>query len=177
MKLDKTKVSKIFAHLKSGSFLCGNSPIKDDRLLYEYVDRNITQLQEYFSYIDIELKLKNQFCYFSSSQSKEQKLQGILELIDIVSFLYDFNSSFDVGFRFTISEIETAIKDDVVLLKKINKIKTLEQDNLSSKIISLINKLEKRGFVALENRYMNRYIVLNSFEYLIGFFDKIEIRS
>ena len=97
--------------------------------------------------------------------------------MDIVSFLYNFNSSFGVGFRFTISNIQDKIKDNITLDIKLKKIKSLSGDTLHSKILSLLNKLIKKGFLAFEDEYLQQYIVLNSYEYLVEFFDKIEIKE
>ena len=179
MNLDKANVSKIFHILKDGKFLCQNSPKKEEVALFEYLSRHYEELREYFSYIDIDLKLQSGFCYFSSMSNKEQKLNSILELVDIVSFLFEITPSFDVGYRFFQSDLSHAIKDDAVLLKKLHKIKSLNTnaDTLEAKLTTLIQKLEKKGFVALENEYMDMYVVLNSFEYLISFFNKVEIQE
>jgi len=69
--------------------------------VYEYVENFYGDLAEYFSYIGINLKLKNGFCYFSSLAREEQKMEAILELIDIVSFLYEVIPSFGVGSQFS----------------------------------------------------------------------------
>ncbi len=177
MKLDKQKVSKIFSILKEGRFINANSPKKEEKVLFEYVENNYEKLSEYFSHIDIELNLKNGYCYFSSLANKEQKLNVILELIDIVSFLYEIYPAFGVGHSIFLEEIFTAIKDNALLLKKLNKIKFLNSDTLESKINMLLNKLEKRGFITIKDEYKKEYVVLNSFEYLVEFFNRVEIKE
>jgi hypothetical protein len=177
MKLDKLKTAKIFNILKEGRFLNANSPKKEEALLFEYVENNYDLLQEYFSYIDIDLKLKQGYCYFASFANKEQKLNTILELIDIISFLYEIDIAFGVGYRFFYSEIFTTIKDDALLLKKLNKIKSINAENLESKINTLLSKLEKRGLICIQDEYKKEYVVLNSFDYMVEFFNKIEIKE
>jgi len=177
MDLNKQKTTKIFNILKEGKFLNANSPKKEEVILFEYVENHYEQLREYFSYIGLDLKLKQSYCYFASLSNKEQKLNTVLELIDIVSFLYDIDSAFGVGYRFYFSDLFTAIKDDALLLKKLNKIKTISGENLETKINILLNKLEKRGYIDIFDEYKKEYIVLNSFDYLVEFFNKVEIRE
>jgi hypothetical protein len=177
INLDKQTVTKIFDYLRDGKFLSSNIPNKNEKLLYEYIQNHYLELVEYFEFINIHLILKDGYCYFANYDNKENKLQTIYELLDILSFLYNFNSSFGVGFRFTISNIQDKIKDNITLDIKLKKIKSLSGDTLHSKILSLLNKLIKKGFLTLENEYLQQYIVLNSYEYLVEFFDKIEIRE
>ena len=177
MSLDKDRVAKIFERLRSGAFISANTPHKDEAKLYEYVERNYDELREYFSYIDIDLKLRDHYCYFSSLTNKEQKLGIILELIDLISFLFEIRPNFSVGDSFDMSSLIHTIKDDAIVMKKLNKIKSLNQETLEQKVSTLIAKLEKRGFIALKNEYLNEYVVLNSFEYIVEFFNKIEIKE
>ncbi len=175
-KLDKQRVSKIFAYLKDGKFLSQNSPNRHEKELFEYTQRYYDELYEYFTFIDIELKLGDGYCYFASYDNREKKLHAIYELIDIMSFFYNYSTMFGVGFKFTISEIEEKIKDDITLENRLKKIKGISGETRRSRIFSLVSKLEKRGFISLENEYIQGYLVLNSFEYLVKFFNKIEIK-
>jgi len=175
--LDKQKVSKIFYHLKEGKFLSQNSPSKIEKNLFEYLYRHREILSEYFSYISIELSVGNGYAYFSSYDNKEKKLEQIYELIDYLNFFYNYSPMFDVGFHFLLSDIEEKIKDNMTLDLKLKKIKTISGDTRRSKILSLINKLERRGFIAIDDEYLQSYIVLNSYEYLLAFFNAIEIKE
>ena len=173
--LDKQQTTKIFNHLKDGRFLSQNSPSKEYSKLYRYVEKYIQEVQELYEYIGITIKLKNGYCYFSSMENKEQKLQTIYDLIDYLSFFYHFDPMFGVGSRFSISDIENKVKDDITLKIKLDRLKTLSGDTLKDNITSLLNKMEKRGFIALEDEYMQIYMVLDSCQYLVEFFNKIEL--
>jgi len=175
MSLNKGYVTKIFEHLKEGKFISQNSPKKEQKELFEYIDNHYKELRVYFSYIGIELKVANSYAYFSSLTNKERKLQSIYELIDILSFFYNFSPAFDVGFRFSISDIEQKVKDNATFEMQLKKLK-ISGDTLREKIKNIVSKLEKRGFIELESEYHQRFIVLNSFEYLVKFFNKIEIK-
>jgi len=174
--LDKQRVVRLFTYLKDGKFLSQNSPNKRDKELFEYTQRYFEELCEYFSFIDIELKLGDGYCYFASYDNREKKLHSIYELIDIMSFFYNYSTMFGVGYKFTISDIEEKIKDDTTLENRLKKIKTISGETRRNRVFSLVSKLEKRGFISLENEYTQGYLVMNSFEYLVKFFNKIEIK-
>ncbi len=175
--LDKLQTQKIFNHLKDGKFLSQNSPNKEQAKLYRYSEKYFKELKELYEYIGVGFKLKNGYCYFSSLENKEQKLQTIYDMIDYLSFFYHYDSMFGVGSRFSVNDIENKIKDDVTLKIKLDRLKNISGETLKDNIISLISKLEKRGFIALEDEYMQTFIVLDSCEYLVEFFSKIEIKE
>jgi hypothetical protein len=177
VNLDKQTTTKIFNHLKEGKFLSQNSPSKEEAKLYRYVDKYFENLKELYEYVGVNLKLKNGHCYFSSLDNKEQKLQTIYDMIDYLSFFYHYDPMFGVGCRFGISDIENKVKDDVTLKIKLDRLKTISGDTLTNNITSLLNKMEKRGFIALEDEYMQTYVVLDSCEYLTEFFNKIQIKE
>jgi len=176
-KIDKQQSQKIFLHLKDGKFLSQNAPKKDERKLFDYVDRNYEELKNIYEYINVNLVLRNGYCYFSSLDNKEQKLKTIYELLDVLSFFHHFNPLFDVGVRFTLQAIEERVIDDITLKIKLDKIKNLSDDTLFGAIKSLVLRFEKRGFVACEDEYLQRYLVLDSISYLNEFFEKIEIKG
>ena len=144
----------------------------DYRMVSLYWIVNIDYLLE-----NSNLVLKNGYCYFSSFENKEQKLKTIYEILDVLAFFHHFNPFFDVGVRFTLQEIQEKEIDDVTLKIKLDKMKNVNDDTLSSSIKSLVLKLEKRGFVSCEDEYLQRYIVLDSISYLNEFFEKIEIKE
>lgn len=175
--LNKEKTKKIFNHLKEGRFLSQNMPNKEFAKLYNYVENFFEDLKELYSYIGVELKLKNGYCYFASLENKEQKLQNIYDMIDYLSFFYHYEPMFGVGTHFSISDIENKVKDDVTLKIKLDRLKSLSGDTLKDNISSLLSKMEKRGFVALEDEYLQSYVVLDSCDYLVEFFNKIQVKE
>ncbi len=177
MDLNKQQTILIFNHLKEGRFLSQNSPNKEQAKLYIYVEKYYEKLKELYEYIGMSLKLKNGYCYFSSIENKEQKLLIIYDMIDFLSFFYHYDPMFGVGSRISISDIENRVKDDVTLKIKLDRLKNLSGDTLKDNITSLLNKMEKRGFISIEDEYLQSYIVLDSCDYLMEFFDKIEIKQ
>jgi len=176
-KIDKQRTQKLFTFLKDGTFLSQNSPSKELRVLYHYCENNYEEIKNIFEYVGVTLMLKQGYCYFSSMENRDSKLKSIVEMIDLLSFFHHFNPSFDVGFRFSINELQDRVMDDVTLKYKLNKFKNINNGSLREAIGSLLGKLEKRAFIALEDEYLERYIVLDSINYLNDFFEKIEIKE
>jgi len=175
--LDKNMTQKIFHYLKDGKFLSQNHPSKENQKMYRYSEKYFDAIEELYSYIGVSFRLKNGYCYFATLDGKEQKLQTIYELIDYLSFFYHFDPMFGVGCRFAVNDIENKIKDDITLKIKLERLKNLSGENLKDTITSLIGKLSKKGFVALEDEYLQKYVVLDSCEYLIDFLNAIEIKE
>ncbi len=176
-QLDKNITQKIFSYLRDGKFLSQNYPSKDIQKLYRYSEKYNNEIKELFSYIGIDFKLKNGYCYFATLENKEQKLQTLYDMIDFLSFFYHFNPMFGVGARFTVNDIENKVKDDITLKIKLDRLKNISGDNLMENIVALISKLERKGFLALEDEYLQSFVVLDSCDYLIDFFNKIEIKE
>lgn len=175
--IDKEFSVKIFNYLKDGKIISSNNPNKDLRKLFAYIELNFEELKNIYSFVGVDLVLKNSYAYFSSFENKENRVKTILELIDILDFFVNFNANFEVSSRFKISEIIEKVIDDITLKAKLEKLKNLNEDTLEAKIKALVLKLEKYGFVACEDSYLQKYIVLDSIEYLNDFFRKIEIKE
>jgi hypothetical protein len=97
---------------------------------------------------------------------------SILEMafnwIDILDFFKSFDSSFDVGFRFTPSEIANQLKNNAGLKTKLESLRKIGSDkkNHSDRIKKVIDILVKDNFVSLESEVSETYKVLTSFNYL-----------
>jgi hypothetical protein len=177
ISLDKNSTQKIFKLLKEGKFLSQNTPDTDEKQLFNYLQMHFEEFQSLFSYLDITLILREGYCYFASFENRDQRIQSILKLIDLMSFYFHFDPTFGVGTRFSINDVEERINDDITLKTKFNKLKELKSDTQRNKIHSLIEKFEKRGYLALEDPFLERYVVLDSYSYLVSFFNKIEIKE
>ncbi|MDO6425260.1 hypothetical protein Q4521_22485, partial [Saccharophagus degradans] len=75
---------------------------------------------------------------------------------------------FDVGFRFSSSDIVNQLKNNADLKTKLEKLKRVSGDKKtnSERIKKIIEKLEKDNFITLENEITETYKGLTSFNYL-----------
>lgn len=182
-KLMTTKyTSEIFEVLRRGQFICSNSPDEHIQTLYRVLEDEdvFDDLYEYFFQINYILEHGNEYFYFSRSEKNvdlDRKLNKAFGWIDILDFLKTFDSAFDVGFRFTPSEIVNQLKNNADLKTKLDNLKRISADkrNYSDRIKKIIETLERDNFIALENEISETYKVLTSFNYLKDLITTINI--
>ena len=176
-KTEMTKyTSEIFEILRRGQFICSNSPDDNMQILYKILEDEDTfeDLYEYFYQINYILEQGNEFFYFSRNEKNtdlERKIEKAFGWIDILDFFKTFDSSFDVGFRFTQLKNNADLKTKLDNLKKISA----EKKNYLDRIKKIIEKLEKDNYITLENEISETYKVLTSFNYLKDLINTINI--
>lgn len=165
--------TEIFDILRKGEFICSNSPDEHVQKLYRHLEdiENFDNLHEYFYQIKYILEHGNEYFYFSRLEKNidlDRKLEKAFNWIDLLDFFKTFDASFDVGYRFTPSDIVSQLKNNADLSTKLNNLKKLTSDkkNNSEKVKKLIEKLEKDNFITKENEITETYKVLTSFNYL-----------
>jgi hypothetical protein len=174
--------SDIFDVLRKGQFICSNSPNENIQTLYKVLedDNTFEDLYEYFYQINYILEHGNEYFHFSrleKSVDLDRKLEKAFNWIDILDFFKTFDSSFDVGFRFSPSDIVNQLKNNADLKTKLESLKKIGADkkNYSDRIKKIIEKLEKDNFITLENEMTETYKVLTSFNYLKDIITTINI--
>ncbi len=174
--------SDIFKVLRRGQFICSNSPDDDTQTLYKILEDedNFEDLYDYFYQIDYILEQGDEFFYFSRNEKNadlERKIEKAFGWIDTLDFFKTFDSSFDIGFRFTPSEIVNQLKNNADLKTKLDNLKKISTDKKSylDQIKKLIEKLEKDNYITLENEISETYKVLTSFNYLKDLVNTINI--
>lgn len=174
--------SQIYDILRKGHFICSNSPDLDIQKIYNVLeDQEIfEELYEYFFQINYKLEQGNDFFYFSRTESNAdlaRKLEKAYSWIDLLDFLKTYDSSFDVGFRFTPSEIANQLKNNADLKHKLENIKKVggNKASYSERIKKIIERFQKENFIALENEITETYKVLTSLNYLKDIINAINI--
>ncbi len=165
--------SDIFDVLRRGQFICSNSPDEHIQTLYKVLEDSDTfeDLYEYFYQINYILEQGNEYFYFSRNERNvdlDRKLEKAFGWIDTIDFFKTFDSSFDVGYRFSPSDVVNQLKNNADLKSKLDNFKKLSGDkkNYSNRVKKIIEKLEKDNFITLENEITESYKVLTSFNYL-----------
>ncbi len=174
--------SDIFEILKRGQFISSNSPNERIQKLYRVLEEKDTfnDLYEYFLKINYILEYGNEYFYFSRKEKNvdlERKINMVFQWIDILDFFKTYDTSFDVGFRFSPADIVNQLKNNVDLKSKLESFKRMGGDrkNYTERVKKLIERLEKDGFVAIENEISETYKVLTSFNYLKEIVNTINI--
>jgi hypothetical protein len=174
--------SEIFDVLRKGQFICSNSPDDEIQRLYKVLedDRTFEDLYEYFYQINYILEQGNEYFYFSRAENTtdlDRKLEKAFNWIDLLDFFKTFDSSFDVGYRFSPSDIVNQLKNNADLKTKLENIKKIGVDkkSYSDRIKKIIERLEKDNFITLENEITETYKVLTSLNYLKDIITTINI--
>ncbi len=120
--------SEIFDVLRRGQFICSNSPNEQIQTLYKVLEEQDTfaDLYEYFYQINYILEQGNEYFYFSRVENNvdlDRKLGKAFDWIDILDFFKTFDSSFDVGFRFSPADIVNQLKNNADLKTKLDVLK------------------------------------------------------
>jgi hypothetical protein len=179
----KTKyTSEIFDVLRKGQFICSNSPDDEIQTLYKVLEDTETfeDLYEYFYQINYILEQGNEYFYFSRTEKNvdlDRKLEKAFTWIDILDFFKTFDSSFDVGFRFSPSDIVNQLKNNADLKTKLDNLKKYSEDKktYTERIKKIIENLIKDNFITLENEISETYKVLTSLNYLKDIISTINI--
>ncbi len=160
----------VFEQLSKGGFICSNSSKTQDQKLYNFIDENFDDLENYFSEINYILTWGDEYYHFTRPEQKTditRKLEQAFRWIDMIDFFKTYDSSFSSGFRFEPQSIAVELKVNANLKSKLRALKKYTQtDNEPEGIKKLVEKLKSDGFVELENDISDSYKVLASFSYL-----------
>ena len=111
----------IFDILSRGGFISQNSVSQQLSNLYDAIEDDFQQYQDYFSGIGFLLEGGNGYYYFSRSENKVELADKVLrmaEWIDRIDFLKTFNTAFGSGFTFRKSNILEQFSSDIELKEK-----------------------------------------------------------
>ena len=137
---------EIFEILSRGGFISQNSISPQRMHLYDAIEDDFQQYQEYFEGIGFLLEGGNGYYYFSRSESKVERKSNILE---------KFSS-------------------DIELKEKARHLYTDLKTN-EEKMDKLIGDLDRQGFVELENELDSTYKVTAAFHYIEELIDCLTI--
>lgn len=168
---------EIFEILSRGGFISQNSISPQRTHLYDAIEDDFQQYQEYFEGIGFLLEGGNGYYYFSRSESKVEladKVQRMADWIDCIDFLKTFNTAFGSGFSFRKSNILEKFSSDIELKEKARHLYTELKTN-DDKIDKLIGDLDRQGFVELENELDSTYKVTAAFHYIEELIDCLTI--
>lgn len=160
--------SEVFQRLSRGQFLSSNSIDANTRAIYNDVEENQQEYEDYFNQIDFQLSSGDGFYYFSRNESKviiENKLQSLFSWIDYLDFLKTYDTAFDAGTQFSLVQMEVKLSMIPGLREKLSQ---MFPDKISNrqKLEALADALESMGFAELVNEADGTYQVTNAFHYI-----------
>lgn len=168
---------EIFEILSRGGFISQNSISQQRAHLYDAIEDDFQQYQEYYEGIGFLLEGGNGYYYFSRTESKVEladKIQRMIGWIDRLDFLKTFNSTFGSGFSFRKSNILEKFSSDIELKEKARHLYADLKTN-DEKMDKLIADMERYGFIELENDLDGTYKVTAAFHYIEELIDCLTI--
>lgn len=169
--------SEIFQRLSNGKFISTNSIDPTTRSLYLDLEESQQDYTDYYAQIDFQLCAGDGYFYFARKEQKvtiENKLQGLLQWIDIIDFLKAYDTSFDVGTQFNIAHMEVQLGANLELK---DKLQNLFSDKVSNhdKLEALAASLTGMGFAEQISEIEGLYQVTSAFHYIENIIDCINI--
>ena len=160
--------SEIFQRLSRGQFISSNSIDAETRAIYNDIEENQQEYEDYFSQIDFQLSSVDGFYYFSRKEAKviiENKLQSLFSWIDYLDFLKAYDTAFDAGTQFDIAKIEVQVSSNPDLKEKLSQI-FADKTSYHDKIEALVNAMVSMGFAEQVNEMEGTYQVTSAFHYI-----------
>ena len=160
--------SEIFQRLSRGQFISSNSIDADSRAIYNDIEENQQEYEDYFRKIDFQLSAGDGFYYFSRKEAKvvvENKLQSLFSWIDYLDFLKTYDTSFDAGTLFSLVQIEVKLSTIPGLKEKLAQLFPDKPSN-RQKLETLASTMVSMGFAEVVNANESTYQVTNAFHYI-----------
>lgn len=160
--------SEVFQRLSKGQFISSNSTDPETRAIYNDIEENQQEYEDYFKQIDFQLSHGDGFYYFSRKEARvvmENKLQALSLWIDYLDFLKTYDTTFGVGTQFKLAQIEVRLSSDLELKEKLAKLFADKQSN-RDKLQALAGTLVGMGFAEEINEVEEMYQVTSAFSYI-----------
>ncbi len=160
--------SEVFQRLSRGQFISSNSIDAETRAIYNDIEDNQQQYEDYFNQIDFQLSAGEGFYYFSRKESKvivENKLQSLFSWIDYLDFFKTYDTTFGAGTQFNLAQIEIRLSTDLELKEKLSQLFADKSSN-RDKIEALAQALVNMGFAEQVNEMEELYQVTSAFHYI-----------
>lgn len=164
----RNNTQRIFERMSKGEFLSVDSTDLEVKHLYDDIEENFTDYEDYFSELGLRLEAGDGYFYFSRNQEGkltiEQKLLSFARWVDILDFLKTYDITFSTGFQFRSTHILERINLDVELRDKARKL--FRKQNTNKDIVDkLISELTGMGFAEIINEEDGTYKVTAAFRY------------
>lgn len=160
--------NEVFQRLSKGQFLSSNSIDAETRAIYNDIEENQLEYENFFRQIDFQLSAGDGFYYFSRKEAKvviENKLQSFFQWIDYLDFLKTFDTTFSAGSEFNLAQIEIRLSSDLELKEKLSRLFTDKPSN-REKIEALAKALTDMGLAEQVSEAEGMYQVTSAFHYI-----------
>ncbi|MCI4669343.1 MAG: hypothetical protein MRZ79_14505 [Bacteroidia bacterium] len=173
--------AEIFDRLSRGLFISRNTPNLPVSDLYQIIFRHFDDYKAYFKIIGFELEKGKDYFYFSKSETRgqtEEKAERLFKYLDGLEILYSLEPDLRPGSILMLEQHEEQLEKNRNLKKKSLKLPgKIGQEKAIDRLRSFCRSLEKESFMLDIDDRQTKYLVLDSFQYLVDFFTKIDQNS
>jgi len=164
----RANTQKIFERMSKGGFLSVDSTDSEIKHLYDDIEDNFSDYENYFQELGLRLETGDGYYYFARTHEAkltiEQKLQSFAQWVDILDFLKTYDITFSTGFQFRSTHILERINLDVELRDKARKL--FRKQNTNQEVVEkLVSELTGMGFAEIINEEDDTYKVTAAFRY------------
>jgi predicted transcriptional regulator len=154
--------------MSKGGFLSVDSTDSEIKHLYDDIEDNFSDYENYFQELGLRLETGDGYYYFARTHEAkltiEQKLQSFAQWVDILDFLKTYDITFSTGFQFRSTHILERINLDVELRDKARKL--FRKQNTNQEVVEkLVSELTGMGFAEIINEEDDTYKVTAAFRY------------
>jgi predicted transcriptional regulator len=154
--------------MSKGGFLSVDSTDSEIKHLYDDIEDNFSDYENYFQELGLRLETGDGYYYFARTHEAkltiEQELQSFAQWVDILDFLKTYDITFSTGFQFRSTHILERINLDVELRDKARKL--FRKQNTNQEVVEkLVSELTGMGFAEIINEEDDTYKVTAAFRY------------
>jgi hypothetical protein len=154
--------------MSKGGFLSVDSTDSEIKHLYDDIEDNFSDYENYFQELGLRLETGDGYYYFARTHEAkltiEQKLQSFAQWVDILDFLKTYDITFSTGFQFRSTHILERINLDVELRDKAREL--FRKQNTNQEVVEkLVSELTGMGFAEIINEEDDTYKVTAAFRY------------
>lgn len=178
-KLPK-ETHEILDFLRAGNFIQSDHPEQKIQRYFWLCEANFEIFLELFQVVDgTELYAgEGYFMLYApdlQESQKENRINALFAMLDIVELMMGVFSTFSVGWRGTPGTLESALKDDAVRRERLEKMRGISGNTLPDRCNSVFDRLRRYGCaVKIEDR-TGDYLITSAFNYVMEHYDSVRI--
>ncbi len=159
----------IFDTLRGGNFIIDDHPESYQRRLYSICDVHYSKLFAYFEILGYTLTAGDGYFVFSTELGEPTRAHRMNQLLTLIDLVYLFRGSFgnfDVGWSGSPSELELALKNDIVKMERLERLRGISGSTVNEMCESAFKRLQKFGCMIKIDEKLDIYKLVSPYNYI-----------
>ncbi|MEL7530626.1 MAG: hypothetical protein AAFN10_04925 [Bacteroidota bacterium] len=175
------ETAAIFAWLHQGQFICADHPDPTQKRWFTILSDHFAEISTHFAPLGFRLEQQKHYFYLSQSLSsveENERREKVLRFLDWLEIGLLFDPAFGPGYSIEVEEWELILNQQKRLLGKVRRLGFRGSAHTPEELLRLwLREMEKVGFIAQTHASPDQFRVLASLDYLIRFFQSIQIKG